>query len=150
MIGNLGIGLVGRAINQVQVKRVHILAHQDALLCQRDSRRRRITDIGDEYSLPDGCALRALYVLYVEHQLRKTFVKHAWLDLKRGLRTLQPILQPPKCRLRLRGQVHTVNQGQQPCHHRKDGNDSKEGPHPDAAGAHGGDFAVGSQPAKAD
>ena len=74
-----------RAIAQVQMQRVRTLAYQDALLRQRDSRRRGRADVGNEHSLPNRCALGALNILDVKYELREALVKNPWLNLKGSL-----------------------------------------------------------------
>src|SRR6185437_531267 len=97
------------------MKEVLALAYQDSALCKRHARRGRVRGIGDENALPDRGALGAFYVMNVQHLLRKSFVKHARLDLKRYLRSLEPVLQVGQSRLRTWRQINAVRQCQQPC-----------------------------------
>ena len=103
-----------------------------------------------KHALPDGGALRGLHVLNVKHELGKAFIENSRLHFKRRLRRLQPVFEPAQRGLRFRREIHGVEHGQRPGGHGKNGNDPQECPHADAAGPHGGDFAVGSQPAQPD
>ena len=89
-------------------------------------------------------------ILHVEHELGESFVEDARLNLKGHLRALEPFLEPSERGLGLGGHVDSIDQRQKPCPRCKDGNDPQKRPHADAAGPHGGDFAVGRQPTQSD
>ena len=73
---------MGRPVEQVKVQRVLALADQDSLLRKRDPRRRWVADVRDEHALPNGGALRAFYIVHVQHFSRKAFVEDARLNFE--------------------------------------------------------------------
>ncbi len=141
---------MGCAIGQVKVEHLWAFADQDALPRKSNAGRCRRADVGDEHALPDGGALRRLYILNVKHEFREAFIEDSGLHFKRRLRCFQPVLEPAQGGLRSRRQVHGIEQSKRPRGDGKKGNDPQERPRPDAAGSHGGDFAVGRKAAQAD
>ena len=150
MVGRSGVGLMRGSVGQVQVQHLRPFADQDALPGQGNARRGRVADVRDENAPPDGGALRGFHVLHVKHKLGKALVENSRLDFERRLRALEPVLQPAQGGLRGGREIHRVEHRQGPGGHGKNGNHSQEGPHSDAAGPHGGDFAVRGQAAEAD
>src|SRR6201993_2038420 len=149
MIGVPVIGLMLRTVDQVQMKTVGCLADDDSLFRQSDARVRSVGEIGHEYALPDGGSLGVLDVLDVDHDLRKSFIENAWLDLERNLRAFQAIFEAAQSRLSFGRDVDAIAQREQPGAEDEDREDSQETPYPHAAGAHSSDFAVGGETAQA-
>ena len=149
-IGNLGIDLMCRAIGQVQMECLRAFADQDSLAGKRDSRGRGHAGVGDEDPLPDGRALGRFDVLNVEHESGEAFVENARLNFERDLRGLQAVLQVNHGGLGLGSEIDSVGQGEKPGRYGEDRYDAEEAPDADAAGSHGGDFAVGGEAAEAD
>src|SRR5947207_15897446 len=89
----------------MQVQSVATLADKDSLLCQGNSRSRRITHVSEKYTFPHRRSFPALHVVNVKHQLRKALIENSRLDFKRNLRALQLILQVNQSLLRTRCQV---------------------------------------------
>ena len=150
MVSGFGIGLVGGSIRQVQVQQLRTFADQDALPGQSNGRRGWIADVRDKYALPDGGALRGLYVLNIKHELGKALVEDSRLHFERRLRRLEPVLEPAQGGLRFGREVHGIEHRQHPGGHGEDGNDPQECPDADAAGPHRSDLTVGRQPAQPD
>src|SRR6185437_9926094 len=75
-----GIGFVSGAFGQVKVEHLRPFTDQDALLRQSDARRCRGTDVGDKNALPNGGALRRLYILNVKHEFGKALVENPRLN----------------------------------------------------------------------
>ena len=94
------------------------------------------------------CAL--LHVLHVEHDFGKSFIEDARLHFERNLRAFKPVFEASEGSLRLGRNIHTIYQSQQPGGDDENRKYPEEAPHAHAAGAHGGDFAVGGEAAEAD
>ncbi len=75
MVGELGIGLVRGAVDQVQVQAILALGDQNAFMRQRDARIGRIGNVGQKNAFPNRGALRRVHVLHVEHELGKAFIE---------------------------------------------------------------------------
>src|ERR1700719_2346520 len=134
----------------MQMQSFRSLTDQNSLPRQSNSWGSGSAGIGDEYALPDGCALGCFYILDVKHKAGKTFVEDSRLHFEGDLRRLHAVLQSDHGSLRLRRDIDSVGQCEKPGRDRKDGNYAEEAPNADAAGAHCGDLAVGRQSAEAD
>src|SRR5947207_8485021 len=134
----------------MQAQSVACFADENSPFRERYFWRGWIADVGKKNSLPDRRTLSALHVMNVEHHLREAFIKNARLDLKRYLRALQLLLQLRQRLLGTRRQVDAVAQGQDPGGEKEDGEHAEKMPNSDAAGPHGGDFAVGGKTAQPD
>ena len=150
MIGLLGIGLVARAVNQMQVEAVFAFADHDAFFGQGHAWIGGIGDVGQEDALPHGGPLRAVHVLHVEDGLGEAFVENSRTDFEGDLRAFEAIFEMCQRGLRTWGEVESVEQREQPGADDEDGEDAQESPDAEAAGAHGGDFTVGREAAEAD
>jgi len=134
----------------MQVQAVLTLGDHNTFVGQRYAGIGGIGDIGEKHSLPNRRALGGVYVLHIEHNLREAFVEHAGLHFERSLRAFELVLEASQGSHRPWGQVQSVDQRQQPCGEDENRQHAAEVPHAHAAGAHGGDFAVGGEPAQAD
>ena len=151
LIGVLGLHLLLRAVVEV-----HVDASWD--------RRRVITPLCARVILgAEGSVISArktprhcggigagAHIFDVEHHVLEVFVEDARLNLKGSLRTPELVLQAGERRRGHGGKPDAVGQRQQPGGNGEDGDDADKHPGAQAAGAHGGDFAVGGQAAEAD
>ena len=53
LVWNLGIGFVGRSVDEVQIQRVTLLTRQHPLVREADARGRGIGHVGEKDSLPE-------------------------------------------------------------------------------------------------
>ena len=150
LVGILGIRFVSRPTGEMQVQSICPLADQQTLARQADSRRRRIRQIGEEYSLPQSSARHRLDILHIENAFWEPLVKHSRLHFERCLRRLQFVLELSQRGERAWGQINAVAKRKQPGYGDEKRNHAQEGPDAQAARAHGSDFAVGGKAAQAD
>src|SRR6266699_2118426 len=129
----------------MKMKRTLAFADQNSLLRHSDSGGCRIAGIGDEYALPDGCALRALHVVDVQHHFRKAFVENTRLNLKRHLRSLQLVLQPGQRFLRTRSEIDAIGECKQPNRDKENRENAEKRPYADTTRLHSSNFAVGGE-----
>jgi len=141
---------VRRTIGQMQVQSIGSLADEQSFARQTDAGRGWITQIGEEHAFPESPARHGLDVLHVKDSLREALVKHAGLYFERDLRRLEAILELSQGGERSGRKIDTVAKSEQPCSHHEDRDHTQKGPYADAAGAHGGDFAVGGEAAESD
>src|SRR5579872_955442 len=121
---------------------------ENSLVRQGHARIGRIGNVREEYAFPYGGFLRGVYVLHIENDFRKAFIKNSGLHFERSLRTFQLIFKPSQRRKRPGREIHTVTQSEQPGPENKNGQDAAKAPHSHAARTHGGDLAIGSEPAQ--
>src|SRR5437762_14362911 len=110
----------------MQVQSVATLADKDSLLCQGNSRSRRITHVSEKYTFRDRCSFRALHVVNVKHQHRKALIENSRMDFKRNLRALQLILQVNQSLLRTRCQENAISKRQQQGSKKEDRKNTQE------------------------
>ena len=146
----LGQGLLLRSLVEVHVDEVGIVGEDDAVAGHGDFGGGRVADIGEEDAAPARGVGAGADILDVEHQVFEIFVKDAGLNFKRGLGAAQLVLQARECGRGGWSQPDVVAEGEQPGEDGEDGDDADELPGAEAAGAHGGDFAIGGQAAEAD
>ena len=147
----LGIGsFVRGTVDEMQVQSVGPLADEHAFARQADAGRGGVRQIGEEDAFPQRSAGHGLDVLHVKNDLGEAFVKHARLDFERGLGRFQVALELSQSFERAGREIDAVAESEQPGQHHENRNHAQEGPHPQAAGAHGGDFAVRGQTAESD
>jgi len=139
---------VGGPARQMQVQCVGPLADQDALARQRDAGGRRLAQVRKEHTFPQRGARHGFHVLHVEHGFGEAFIENAGLNLERGLRALEPVLQIAERCQGTRRQIDAVDQGEHPRHDHEDRDHPQERPDAQAAGAHGRNFAVRGQTAQ--
>ena len=90
------------------------------------------------------------YVLDVEDVVLEVFVEDSGLDLEGGLRGFELVFQLEQVGGGARGEVESVEQAEAEHEEGEDGDDAYEGEGANAAGAHGGDFAVGGEAGEAE
>src|SRR5258708_8037790 len=103
-----------RSVDEVQVQSVRTLTGQYAFASKSNARRRRLAQIREEDSLPNGGARRGLHVLHVEDNLRKAFVENSRLNLERRLGSLELVLKVSERGQGPGRQKNAVAQCQQP------------------------------------
>ena len=91
--GILGIGLMLRSIDHVQVQAVLTFADDDGFLGQRDLGVGGVAEIRHEHALPHGGALRSLHILDIENLLRKSLVENAGLDFEGNLGAFEAVFE---------------------------------------------------------
>ncbi len=150
MVGLRGIGFVGRTFFQVQVQAILTLGNENAFAGQRDAWIGGIGDVCEKHSIPNGSSLGAVHVLHVEHEFGKTFIEHARLHFVGNLRAFELIFEASERCQRPGRQIKSVGQSEQPGGGDKNCQHASKVPHAHAAGAHGGDLAVGGEAAQPD
>jgi hypothetical protein len=146
----LGVGHVFGAVDQVQVQAVLTFADDDRFLGQGDRWVGGVAQVRHEDTLPNGCALGRLHVLHIENFFGESFVENSRLDFEGDLRTFEAVFEVAERGLGAGRDVEAVHHGHEPGGDDKDRERAQESPDSHAAGAHGGDFAVGGEAAEAD
>ena len=139
-----------RSLVEVHVDEVGIVGENDAVAGYGDFGGSRVADIGEEDAAPARGVGAGADILNVEHQVFEVFIKDAGLNFKGGLGAAQLAFQARERGRGSRGKPDVVAESEQPGGDGKDGDDADERPCAQAAGAHGGDFAVGGQAAEPD
>ena len=88
-----GIGLVFGSVDEVEVETVLSFADHHGFPGQGDFWVGGVGEVGHEYALPHGGALRGFYVLYVQNLLGKSFIKNSRLNFERNLRTFEAVFE---------------------------------------------------------
>ena len=90
------------------------------------------------------------HVLHVENFLGESFVENSGLDFEGNLRTFEAVFEVAERGLGAGRDVEAVDHGDEPGGENEKGECAEEAPDAHAAGAHGGDLAVGGEAAEAD
>ena len=106
-------------------------------------------EVGEEEVVPGGGSGDRAHVLDVEDVVLEVFIEDAGLDFEGGLRGFELIFQLEQIAGGARREVKGVDQAEAERGEGEDGDDADKAEGPDAAGAHGGDLAVGGETAEA-
>src|ERR1700722_17433019 len=132
----------------MQVQTILTFADYDPFPGESDFGIGSVTEIGHEQAFPHGRALSALHVLNVENFSGESLVENSRLDFEGDLRAFEAVFQMAERGLGPWGDVEAVEEGEEPRGSNKNRERTEEAPHAHATGAHGGNFAVGSQTAE--
>ena len=110
VVGQLGIGFVSGAVDQMEMQAILTLGYEDAFMRQRDAWIRGIGNIGEKDAFPDSGTLSSVHVLHVQHELWKAFVEDSRLHFEGNLRAFELILKMPERCQRPRRQIKAIDQ----------------------------------------
>jgi len=150
----IGLGdLVLAAIDQVQAKTLRVAADgrkRQSLLGGGDVGILLLGQVGEEDMIPDDGPFGWLHVLYKKDVVLEVLVEDARLNGKGDLRGLELILQPKQVAGRARRKVERIDQTERERRKGENRDDAHERQRSNAAGAHGGHFAVGGKTAQSE
>ncbi len=142
--------IVAGPVGELQVQGLPAAAEHHRFLRGDDVRRRRLREIGQEDVLPQGRAVGSRHdLLDIQNVVLQVLVEDPGLYLQGRLRGLAGLLIAQQRGGGAWGHVERIGQTAQPAHGRQQADDAQEFNHADAAGAHGRDLAIGSEPAQA-